>query len=107
MTRGHIINSDLCLHTLKTLQERFRIVRYHKYISEILLQLDNARPHTSFKTQVAITKLRLTVLPHPPYSPDLVPSDLHLFGALKVAIRTNGFANNDEVVEEVRSGCEC
>lgn len=31
-------------------------------------------------------KLYWTVLPHPPYSPDLAPSDLHLFGALKDAI---------------------
>jgi len=25
----------------------------------------------------------LAVLPHPPYSPDLAPSDCHIFGALK------------------------
>jgi hypothetical protein len=35
------------------------------------------------KTQKAITKLGWTVLPHPPYSPDLAPPDLHLFRALK------------------------
>ncbi|KAG8330454.1 hypothetical protein J6590_063704 [Homalodisca vitripennis] len=31
------------------------------------------------------------VLPHPPYSPDLSPSDFHLFGLLKEALRGNAF----------------
>ena len=43
----------------------------------------------------------LAVLPHPPYSPDLVPSDHHLFGALKDALCSKRFLNVDEVLEEV------
>jgi hypothetical protein len=34
-----------------------------------------------------ITKMCWTVLPHPDYSLDLVPSDFHLFGSLKDALR--------------------
>jgi hypothetical protein len=45
---------------------------------------DNARPHTSLKTLEAITKFSWTVLPNPPYSPDVASSDFHLFGALKM-----------------------
>jgi histone-lysine N-methyltransferase SETMAR len=48
-----------------------------------------------------VTKFGWTVLPHPPYSPDLAPSDLHLFGALKDAIRGKKFGS-DEVIEEVK-----
>jgi hypothetical protein len=33
--------------------------------------------------------------PHPPYSPDLAPSDLHLFSTLKVAFRGRCFADDD------------
>jgi hypothetical protein len=43
----------------------------------------------------------LAILPYPPYSPDLVPSDCYLFGALKDAFRSNRFGNVDEVIEEV------
>ena len=43
----------------------------------------------------------LVILPHPPYSPDLVPSDCHLFGALKDAFCLKRFVDVDEVVEEV------
>jgi histone-lysine N-methyltransferase SETMAR len=46
-------------------------------------QTDSARPHTGLKTGEAITEFGWTVLPYPPYSPDLAPSDFHLIGTLK------------------------
>jgi hypothetical protein len=45
---------------------------------EMLLQHDNARPHTRLRTREQITKMGWTMLPHPPYSPDLAPLDFHL-----------------------------
>jgi hypothetical protein len=39
---------------------------------------------------------------HPPYSPDLAPSNFHLFGALKDAIRERRFAEDDELRHNVR-----
>jgi histone-lysine N-methyltransferase SETMAR len=53
------------------------------------------------KTREAITILGCTVLPHPPYSPDLAPSDFYLFGALKDAICGKRFGSDDEVAEDV------
>ncbi|GFX62600.1 histone-lysine N-methyltransferase SETMAR [Trichonephila clavipes] len=44
---------------------------------------DNARPHTSVVTHQKLWKLSWEVLMHPPYSPDLAPSDYHLFPALQ------------------------
>jgi hypothetical protein len=37
---------------------------------------------TSLKTMGHIAKFDWTVLPHPPYSPDLTPSSFHLFGTM-------------------------
>jgi histone-lysine N-methyltransferase SETMAR len=51
------------------------------------------------KTQEAITKRGWTVLPHPPYSPDLAPSDFHLFSALKDTIHGKRF-ESDKVTEK-------
>ena len=39
------------------------------------------------------------LLKHPPYSPDLAPSDYHLFGPLKQHLRGKHFRNDDEVKE--------
>jgi histone-lysine N-methyltransferase SETMAR len=43
-----------------------------------------------------------TVLPHPLYSPDLAPSDFHLFGLLKDSLRGRRFADDDELKHSVR-----
>ena len=40
-----------------------------------LLQYNNTRPHASLKTVKHNANLSWTVLSHPPYSPDLAPSD--------------------------------
>jgi histone-lysine N-methyltransferase SETMAR len=43
-----------------------------------------------------------TVLPNPPYSPDLAPPDFHLFGSLKDALRGTRFEDDNSVIEAVR-----
>jgi histone-lysine N-methyltransferase SETMAR len=85
MPRGEAINSDAYIRMLSELRKHFKLVWPHKTPTEILLQLDNARPHTSLKATEAITKFGWTVLPHPPYSPDLAPSDFQLLGDLNDA----------------------
>jgi hypothetical protein len=49
----------------------------------ILLVRDNARRHTARATIEALETLKSEVLSHPPYSPDLAPSDFHFFPHLK------------------------
>ncbi|GFW63112.1 histone-lysine N-methyltransferase SETMAR [Trichonephila clavipes] len=44
---------------------------------------DNSRPHTSVVTRQKLWGLGWEVLIHPPYSPNLAPSDYHLFHALQ------------------------
>lgn len=63
----------------------------------VLLQHDNARPHTARATVATITDLKFECLPHPPYSPDLAPSDFHLFGPLKEAMGGRKFHSDEEV----------
>jgi len=46
-------------------------------------------------------KLGFTVLEHPAYSPDLAPSDYHLFGLLKDALRGRRFTSDEGVKEAV------
>jgi transposase len=49
----------------------------------ILLLHDNACPHSANQTTATLRSLKWEVLQHPPYSPNLAPSDFHLFGPLK------------------------
>jgi hypothetical protein len=102
MPSGATINSEAYMNTLSKLEKRFRRVRSGKNPTEMLLQHDNARPHTSLRTREHITKMGWTVLSHPPYSPDLAPSDFHLFLSLKDALCGPHFEDDNSVIEAVR-----
>ena len=45
--------------------------------------------------------MHLQVLPHPPYSPDLAPSDFYLFPSLKTKLRGRNFESNKGVIDAV------
>lgn len=65
--------------------------------SKVVFQHDNARPHVSKKTQELLEVLNWEVLPHPPYSPDIAPSDFHLFLHLKIALKGQKFKTTEEL----------
>ena len=48
-------------------------------------------------------QLGRTLLPHPPYNPDLVPSDFDLVGPLKHAVRGRKFESADDMISAVRT----
>uniref|UniRef100_A0A7I4YP87 Transposase n=1 Tax=Haemonchus contortus TaxID=6289 RepID=A0A7I4YP87_HAECO len=74
--------------------------KYPKRLETYLLH-DNARPHVVTMTRQKIQELGWEVLPHPPYSPDLAPSDYHLFRALKRHLRDKTFDNQEQLKLEV------
>jgi len=55
--------------------------------TDILLQHDNPRLHTARSTAATVQDLSSESLPHPPYSPDLAPSDFLVFEPLKEMMR--------------------
>jgi hypothetical protein len=42
----------------------------------------------------------MTEVPHPPYSPDLAPSDFFLFPKLKMKLKGRGFQTVEEIQAE-------
>ena len=48
-----------------------------------------------------INDLKFELMPHPPYSPDLAPSDYFLFPNLKKWLGGKRFADNEEVISAV------
>jgi histone-lysine N-methyltransferase SETMAR len=98
---GQTINSDHYITTLTKLKARISRVRLEKKTT-FLLQHDNAWPHTSLKTMGHAAEFCWTVLLHPPYSPNLAPSDFHLFGPMKDGLRAQYFPDNDTVIAAVR-----
>ena len=72
--------SDMLLNELKL---AIRSKRWGLLSKRVLLLHDNARPLTAVHTVDTLRSLKFEVLKHPPYSPDLAPSDFHLFGPMK------------------------
>jgi histone-lysine N-methyltransferase SETMAR len=66
-----------------------------------MLLHDNARPHAAARTQAMLQNFGWEVFEHPAYSPDLTPSDFHLFPKLKEFLGGRRF-KSDEVTDAVK-----
>jgi histone-lysine N-methyltransferase SETMAR len=103
LPHGQTITAARYIVTLKKLKRVIRRKRPSLVNDGILLLHDNARPHSAMRTAEAIRKLGWSVLPHPPYSPDLAPSDYHLFGKLKESLRGKQYASVGDVQSALRT----
>jgi len=92
---GTTINALEYTRQLDLLAAAIRTKRPNK--KEIILQMDNARPHVAALTRSKIHSLNWEILPHPPYSPDLAPSDYHLFRHLKAEIAGKEFKTEEDL----------
>jgi hypothetical protein len=92
LERNKAVNADLYIEQMHRLNDAIQQKRPDR--RQGLLQHDNVRPHIANITNTAIQTLDWEVLPHPLYSPDLVPSDYHLFRSLSNAMSGVSF-NND------------
>jgi hypothetical protein len=106
---GAAFNCERNMQRLMKLKQRVRRFRPNKKIHPVLLLLllqDKAGPHTSLHTGEGLEIVGWSLLPHGLYSPDLAPSDFHLCGSLKEALRGRRFTKYDEqkhgVCEEFR-----
>ncbi|XP_062593106.1 histone-lysine N-methyltransferase SETMAR-like [Saccostrea cucullata] len=70
---------DVVLKKLKKYQKRRPVSGFR----HVRLLYDNAPSHTSELVKQFLKSEKVTVLPHPPYSPDLAPCDFFLFPKLK------------------------
>ena len=62
-----------------------------------MLQHDNAPSHSSFLVRDFLAKDATTVLPQPPYSPDLAPADFFLFAKLKSTLKGRRFESIETI----------
>lgn len=65
--------------------------------AKVILQHDNAPAHSARLSKETISSLGWELLPHPPYSPDLAPSDYHLFSSMGHSLAEQHFNNFEDV----------
>jgi histone-lysine N-methyltransferase SETMAR len=97
LPRGETINKEYYAKLMRQLRQAIVEKRRGKLAAGVLLLHDNATPHTAELAQAAIRQCGFVQLEHPPYSPDLAPSDFFLFPNLKKSLRGRRFADDEEV----------
>ena len=92
---GTSIMGDIYCAQLQRLKEKLSANRPEH--EKIYFQHDNARPHIAKSVRQKILQHDQELLPHPSYSPDLVPSDYNLLRRLSNHLRDQTFNKESEV----------
>ena len=98
---GQTVNAEFYIEILKLLRENVRRKRPDQWRNNTwLLQHDKAPAHSALLTRRFLTDNNMIVVPHPPYSPDLAPSDIFLFPKLKMKLKGRRFQTLEEIQAE-------
>ncbi|KAK6748554.1 hypothetical protein RB195_001280 [Necator americanus] len=79
-----------------------KIHKEHPKLDSFRLLHDNPRHHIAKKSSQKILELGWEVLAHPPYSPDLAPSDHHLFRSLQHHLEEKRYDDSDHLENDLR-----
>ncbi len=100
------IDADRYCATLAQLKENVRRKRPELWEQneegdrKFLLHHDNAPAHTATQTLAKLGRWGIQMVAHPPYSPDLAPSDFALFPKLKSMMRGKRFDSVRQMEDE-------
>ena len=94
LPKGQTINSSLPVQMKDIWKEK----RRSDFTKGVLFLYDSAPAHRALATQKKLAYLGFQCLDHPPYSPDLAPSDYHLFPGLKKQLKVRHFSSDAEVI---------
>lgn len=101
LPQGQTINRFVYLETLRKLRNAVRRKRPELWQSgDWVLHHDNAPVHSALVIRNFCVKNAMTVIPQPPYSPDLAPADFFLFPKLKRPLKGRRFQTVDEIKEK-------
>lgn len=101
LDKGKTVNAAYYCDLLDRLRTAIKNKRPGLLSKGVFLIHDNARPHSARITQEKLTNFRWQVFQHPPYSPDLAPSDYHLFPLMKRDFGGQRFDSTEEIREAV------
>ncbi|UYV63741.1 hypothetical protein LAZ67_2005472 [Cordylochernes scorpioides] len=94
---GETVNTSRYEQQMHSLREAVNEKRpeWREKHNKLILQHDNAPAQNATVVKNTIKDLSWELLPHPLYSPDLAPSDYHLFTSLGHARKKQEFSNSD------------
>ena len=96
LPKGQTINAEYYLSLLVQLKDILKEKPRGKVTKVVLFLHDNAPAHRARVTQKKLSSLGFQCLDHPHYSPDLAPSEYHLFLGLKKQLNGRHFSSDAE-----------
>jgi histone-lysine N-methyltransferase SETMAR len=103
LPQGSSITGQYYANLLDQLKEAIKKKRRGKLTEGILFLQDNAPAHTSNVVAAKLNTLGFQLVHHPPYSPDLAPSDYYLFPNLKKHLKGHRFEDISDVKHAAES----
>lgn len=101
LPKGKTINGEYYSNLLDQLDRNIREQRPAMAKKKVIFHQDNAPCHKSVIAMGKLHDLKYEILEHPPYSPDLAPSDYYLFPNLKKFLGGKRFASNEDAIAAV------
>ncbi|XP_050522590.1 protein GVQW3-like [Daktulosphaira vitifoliae] len=93
---GQTVNQHFYREVLERLRKR--VLRVRPDIANTwILHHDNAPCHTALSVLQYLTSKGITVLPQPPYSPDMSPCDFFLFPRMKLEVKGTHFESIEAI----------
>ena len=80
-----------------------KLPQYEQKYEKVILQHDNSRPHVAKPVKTYLETLKWEVLPHPPYSPDIAPSDYYLFQSMAHGLADQHFRSYEYIEKWLNS----
>ena len=71
--------------------------QYEQSHEKVILQHDNARSRVAKPVKTYLETFKKEVLPHPPYSPDIAPSDYYLFRSMAHGLADQQFLSHEDI----------
>jgi len=97
-----MVNKQFYQEVLPRLRDAVRRKRPELWENQTwMLHHDNAPAHASLLFRNYLGKHQTSVVPHPPYSPNLAPADFFLFPKLKTTLKGRHFQTMEEIQENV------
>ena len=98
-TMGNAINNNWC--NCRVLKQKRP--DYEKRHDKLIFQYDNARSYVAKPIKETLEVLNWNVLSHPPYYPDVAPSDYHLFRSMTHGLSEQRFYSCEDTKKWVDS----
>jgi len=104
--RGSMVNRQLYKDVLARLRDAVRRKRPELWGNQTwMLHHDNAPARASLLIRSYLAKHQTSVVPHPPYSPELASADFFLFPKLKTTLKGRHFQTIEEIRKIQRTSC--